>query len=227
MVSVDEEGAVTCDVVDVSSLALRTYAGLLVAAEAGRYRIELTSQAHLAEGIRVVLNVHTASHLRVVGTVEEACPGLVWVRERRVQTPDKRAYPRMAGGIFLRYRVVSAEQAQRVHARQSWLAGSPELGDAAGWRTPSPLMNFSVTGLCFDDSLHVELGDLLLCEFATGPDLPRWRATARVMRIAGSKAPSELAPGATHQISVEFESMPTAAIEHLTAYTLRLQQLGL
>jgi hypothetical protein len=134
----------------------------------------------------------------------------------------------MYGGIHIRYRVLAADRAEATAT--AWVSGEAAAASEGDWREPDPFMDFSGTGLRFEDQLHCKINDLLLMELALPASEERWRATARVLRVdpirpedieGRDEGKPEVAP--THQIAVEFESLPAGATEALTAFGMRIQ----
>jgi hypothetical protein len=227
LLTVGREVSVPVDIINVSSPALRTREGRVRRFADAVYEIELTDDApDLEVGTRVVLNLRDGGRRRVTAIVESHKGRELRVLERSASTPDKRIYPRLAGGIPLRYRVLSTDE--DVGAAHPWLLGEDDDAEATGaWRSPDPFMNFSVTGLRFDDAQACAAGDRLLCEFGVPGDQRRWRALARVVRLDPIPTNEPTDDGATHHVAVAFEQLPDAAAEALTQYTLRLQRAHL
>ncbi|MEW6441286.1 MAG: PilZ domain-containing protein [bacterium] len=188
----------------------------------------------LQPGIRVVLEDGRAG-VRLMGTVKEAQGTRLLVETGRAVRPDKRGFPRLPGGICLRYLALSAGE-ERLSERWMNREDPEKLG--GDWREPDPFMDFSGSGLRFEDELVCKVGDLLLLELRVPPSEQRWRAKARVVRVeptvpgnADAEDREEMEKGekgrrkrvATHQIAVEFEDLPREAREALTAFTLRIQ----
>jgi hypothetical protein len=91
-------------------------------------------------------------------------------------------------------------------------------------------MDFSGTGLRFEDQLHCRTNDLLLIELALPSSEDRWHATARVVRVdpIGPEDPEggdveERKRDPTHQIAVQFVDLPTEATEALTTFAISIQ----
>ncbi len=202
------------DVINVSSPGLTTCSGHILRFEDAVYHIELESSLTLQIGTRLVINLLESPRRRVTATVQ-ATDGLhVEALEHRATPPDNRDYPRLAGGIRLRYRVAAEGEAG------GWLAGDEAPGP---WLEPDPLMNFSVTGLRFDDDKHCSDGDTLLCEFGVPEQTGAWRAIARVVRVL----PLAEGAAATHSVAIQFVELPSGASDALTEYALRLQRAAL
>jgi hypothetical protein len=91
-------------------------------------------------------------------------------------------------------------------------------------------MNFSGSGIKFNDQPHCKVDDLILMELQVTPLQDRWHATGRVVRVELLQ-PDELEGFdeerhkyiPTHQIAVHFEDIPEEAREALTAFGLKIQ----
>ncbi len=89
------------------------------------------------------------------------------VKTERVVDSDKREFPRLQGGLSVRYRVLADREAGR--SSKAWLAGEDLPPGDGEWREPDPFMDFSGSGLRFDDQLVCEEEDLLLVEMQVPP----------------------------------------------------------
>lgn len=160
---------------------------------------------------------------RAIVTLLGRRDGRLLVQVVRVPTADKREYPRMHGGITLRYhRLPTTDRADAVDA---WLRGGKPSSEE---HEPDPFMNFSVTGLAFDDVVTCAEGDQLGF-LLTVPGAPHtWRGVAEVVRVA--KIPiderDESIP-ATHRIAVNFVELPDEARVALGKHTERIQEAWL
>lgn len=139
-------------------------------------------------------------------------------RVDRTPAPDRRSYPRSYGALHVRYDVRRVMNDAEI---DEWLHGS-----AAGSPpyAPDPFMNFSPSGLAFDDLPRAVPGELLLMEIVIPPDPRPHRLTARVMRVEALPADErdEGTPG-THRIAVRFEGVGAGTTEALLRYTVRIQ----
>jgi hypothetical protein len=146
--------------------------------------------------------------------------GLLRAKVVRVPTPEKREYPRMNGGITLRYFVAKGEAGV-----DAWMRGGEPTGPV---HEPDPFMNFSVTGLAFDDLETCKDGDLLAFTI-TVPGAPvTWRgacSVVRVWRIPVDERDDSIP--ATHRVAVHFTDVPDDAREALKAHTERIQDAWL
>lgn len=179
-------------------------------------------QHGFAEGMKVIVDAGEATELRVVGTIGLVQDNLIHVESRSLVRRDKRIFPRTYGGIRLRYQVVPAA------AVPAWIdQGAAPDGT---WFQPDPFMDFSGSGLKFEDIENCKAEDVLLLELHIPPSDEAYRASARVVRLfpippeeieAAEREPDQ--PAATHQIAVHFDSLPPEAVEALMAFTLRVQ----
>lgn len=186
-------------------------------------------EPRLAPGMRLVLDGGPDRRFRIKGLIAEAEGNRLRVDTERVVPPDKRSFPRMYGGIHLRYRVLAPGETEKDFA--AWLAGADLQGREGGWREPDPFMDFSGTGLRFEDELHCGQDDHVLIELRLPAAEHAWRTAARVVRVdpirpddwkRGEEADQEQAR--THQIAVEFIDLPADATEALTEFAMRIQE---
>jgi len=163
LLPVGERLNVSVDIVNVSSPSLRTHHGTVVRFSQAMYDIDLDEDApDLEVGTRLVLNLLSGVRRRVTATIREREGMHLRAQEHRATAPDNRHYPRLAGGVPLRYRVADSRRLDQEIDR--WMTGEDDPAPPSAWRTPDPFMNFSVTGLRFDDEALVEADDALLCE---------------------------------------------------------------
>lgn len=156
---------------------------------------------------------------RAIAAVESRDGSRLAVRVVKVPKPDLREFPRMMGGIELRYALAPKGETPEV---LTWLAGGAMPAVA---RSPDPYMSFSTGGFAFDDIETCAEGDLLMLDFLV-PDHPqRFRATGRVVRV--SRIPiDERDEGvdATHRIAVTLENVSPEARAALVDHTARCQE---
>lgn len=190
------------------------------------YEIEMqTSPSVVRRGSRVVINFEDAEPLRVVTRVLAADGARLRLEEKRVAAADQRAFPRVVGGIPLRYHVLPpADDLQA--ARWNWVNVATSADDYGPWFESDPFMSFSVTGLAFEDTRSCREADTLLVEMGVGEHPERWRATAKVVRVEPIPRDDRgaSADGATHRIAVEFIDIPRDAVLALEAFTLKIQR---
>lgn len=210
--------SIPVDVVNVSSQTLRTHEGTVRHFADGVYDIELTELApDLEDGVRAVLNLRRPAR-RVTATVIRRDQRRILVQERRAVMPDNRIYPRLVGGIPLRYQVVGDDVEGALRAWRD-----DEAPPSDGWIVPDPFMNFSVGGVRFHDDVARVAGDLLLCELGVAHGTERWRAVGEVIRVVELEDDDDGA----YSIAVQFVDLDPGARDALTAYTLQLQRAGL
>jgi hypothetical protein len=178
--------------------------------------------------MRVVLDGGPERDVRIKGRIATIEGHRLRVETERVVPPDKRSFPRMYGGIHVRYRVLTEGESEEVGS--AWVSGAEGPGREGAWREPDPFMDFSGTGLRFEDQLHCKREDLLLIELALPSSEDRWRATGRVVRVDPigqedllGRDEEERKRAPTHQIAVQFVDLPTEATEALTNFAMRIQ----
>jgi len=186
------------------------------------------SESTIPVGTRVIVDAGKKHPLRIMGQIVEASGPSIRVEPERVLKPDKRDFPRMQGGIRVRYRVIT--EGTNPSAVSAWIDGGDSLENGESWHEPDPFMDFSGSGLKFEDQLNCKVGDSLLMELQVPLSQEVWRATSRVVRIDAlppvdkdelDDVKRELSP--THQIAVQFTRIPQGAIEAIGAFTLRIQ----
>ncbi len=149
--------------------------------------------------------------------------GKVLVKITRVPTADKREYPRMNGGIVLKYHVLP--KANLEEAVDAWLNGGRAV---APEHEPDPFMNFSVTGLAFDDVETCTDGDRIALVLTIPKEPHAWRGTGHVVRVW--RIPIDERDDtidATHRVAVEFVDLPDEARVALGRHTERIQEAWL
>ena len=176
----------------------------------------------LEPGSQVILDLTAVQSARVIATVSEVQGTRLCVIQKSVNEPDKRVFPRLYGNVSLRYRLASHESEPAV---QAWLSGGLEAAGEHEWHTPDSFMNFSVTGLKFEDAKSCVVGDVLLAEFGVPTSENRFRSTARVIRVFPKEVelPEDQETEATHNIALEFLEMPKEGREALSEFTLLIQ----
>lgn len=221
LLAVGDDLEVRVDVIHVSSPNMRTRNGWIRRFDDSVYHVELEDEApDITAGSRVVLNWSEGRGRRVSATVTHRDGCRLEARERRAAPVDQRLWPRQVGGVHLRYRVLRAEEGERLW--RAWMDGE-DVGDGP-WRNPDPFMNFSVTGLRFDDDCDCQSGDVLICELGIPGTDHAWRAAARVVRVWPVPEEEREAGSTAKRVAVQFTELPTDAAEALTHYTLRLQR---
>ncbi|MFT4979374.1 MAG: hypothetical protein ACI8S6_005284, partial [Myxococcota bacterium] len=181
--------------------------------------VDLSSPASAGlKGSQAIITFPTAGAPRMTAQIIHADGNHLSLISPKLRPRDKRLYPRLYGNIPLHYRAHRAEEGELAVHR--WLAGSTHDGPQVPLRSPEPFMNFSVSGVCFEDSIGYDKDTLLLLEFGVGESGERWRATGRIIRS------DELPEGDTplHQIAVNFETLPDEAMEALSEFTLTIQE---
>ena len=124
---------------------------------------------------------------------------------------DRRLFPRLNGGLPIRFQATTASGAM------DFLAGSDP--DPTAWVTPDPYMNFSVEGLELYADQAFPKGQNVVIELRIGTDPQTWRCTGHVVRSSESGDPDY-----PHTTAVQFDQIPPAASEALAEFTATLQK---
>ncbi len=197
--------------------------GRCVAQAADALTLEVPEGTDLPAASTVIVDFAAESGVsRVIASVTSVEGGRVALKVTRVPIPEKREYPRMNGGIVLKYFVVPGKDDAAVDA---WIGGGEPVGKL---HEPDPFMNFSVTGLAFDDLETCADGDTLGFTITVPGAGHTWRGAARVVRVW--KIPIDERDDsipATHRIAVNFLSLPDDAAEALRLHTQRIQEAWL
>jgi hypothetical protein len=89
-------------------------------------------------------------------------------------------------------------------------------------------MDFSVSGLRFEDQLRVVPGERIAIELGLPTASETWPGEARVVRVEeippDEQSFGESGQPLTHRIAVHLEQLPQAATAALIAFTLKIQQ---
>ncbi len=145
------------------------------------------------------------------------------VKVTRVPVSDQREFPRMHGGISLRYHILARTNPEA--ASEAWLRGAEPPAQEF---EPDPFMNFSVTGLAFDDIESCRANDLLGFVITIPHEPHTWRGVASVIRVwrIPIDERDDTIP-ATHRIGVTFVDLPDDARAALGRHTERIQEAWL
>lgn len=203
--------------------------GTLAGREGERLEVLLEGESDFQPGMRVAVAGRTEGSLRILGTVSESQGRKLWIETGRVIPEEKRAFPRMPGGIRLRYGVLSGEDVEKVC--RSWMSGEANVCGIVQWREPDPFMDFSASGLRFEDERPCQVGDTVLLELEVPGASEVWRAVARVVRVepldrggdGAEPGGANSGRGPAYAIAVHFTDLPAGAREALGAFTLRIQ----
>lgn len=208
-----EAGATVRLVHTSGGVPVLTYAQV-VRTERGNVFLALTARTALEAGARVILEPTVGDASRHIVAIIAATERTLTARIISASNRDRREYPRLSGRVDVRYGVCSNE-ADAI----SWMRG----GDVAGIEhAPSPWMEFSATGLAFEDVPFTREGEDLLMDLRLPGHSTRWRCVARVIRLL----PIAEADGpATHRVCVNFEQIEPEATVALAQYTLRVQEV--
>ena len=220
----DSSSSVPVEVVSTSTEVPFVAEGRITDFIDGSYTINLVREpANLVPGHVAILNFTDGSAPRVIASVTHVEGTEIVCLQQKVRDREKRAFPRLHGGLPLLYRVAGAGTAAEALVR-GWLSG--EGGTEEGtWYQPDEFMNFSVTGLRFEAPDIAAEGDALLLELGVRGSSERWRCSARVVRIFG--IPDDERDPATeyrHRLAVRFEHIPDGAQQALSEMTLDIQE---
>lgn len=224
-VTMDKSIAVPVEVVCTASEVPFVAEGRISRFSEGTYTIALDRDAtRLESGNAVILNFLDGTTPRVIARITEVRNNEVTCSQQKVREREKRAFPRLHGGLPVRYQVVGAGAAADAIVA-AWLAGDDGPSTEGDWHAPDEFMNFSVTGLRFEAPDIANEGDALILELGVRGHKPRWRCGARVVRIFDIP-PDEQDPdtGFKHRLAVSFEEIPPAAQQALSEMTLDIQE---
>jgi len=178
-------------------------------------------------GSQVIISFHDMDLPKVIANVVGNNVGVITCTPKVVKEPERRYYPRLFGGIQLRYKVLRGQDASEVAAR--WIAHGTTK-DSSQWLSPDEFMNFSVTGLAFDTTTGTTADDLLLLDLSFRRKPERFRATGRVVRvlpIPEDERDPEIQVGGepvSQRVAIDFQELPSGARAELVAMTLAIQE---
>ncbi|HND29792.1 MAG TPA: hypothetical protein PLA94_07320 [Myxococcota bacterium] len=136
----------------------------------------------------------------------------------RIRHQDQRDAARLYAGLRLSYCVVPAGTPVDVAA---WMAGGEARGEL---HQPDPYMNFSLTGLQFEDVDRCSGGDSILFTLQLPKKRAVWRGVGRVVRVGViPTGERESESHATHRIAMQFTELPEEARAALLDLTGRMQ----
>jgi hypothetical protein len=142
--------------------------------------------------------------------------------EVRMKHTDLREYPRMYAGIQLEYTAIPGDDSAVAEDIERWNKGEAV---SRSFRSPDPFMNFSATGLQFEDIKACNDNDTLLVLIQIPKQDISWRALARVVRV--SEIPEDQRDEyseATHRVAVHFVQLSEEARVALREHTLKIQR---
>jgi hypothetical protein len=143
-----------------------------------------------------------------------------------LQSKDSRYFPREYGRIDLRYTVARGEGANG--AGREWVEGRAPVEGGARWYQPDPFMDFSASGLCFQDDAPLAEQDLLLLEMKLPMRSEPYRATGRVVRAMDLESIDLESDGPQlRSVAVNFEELPRETVEALVDFTDHVQSRAL
>jgi len=225
--------SVSVDLVCTSLVPPMIARGRITLFDGEAYELEVDEPVPpVSPGSQVILDFADDNRPRVIAAVSEVQGRRIRVSEKSVSHRDKRAFPRLYGSVKLNYRKVEASESEK--ALETWLEGGLEEAGAQ-WHTPDPFMNFSVTGLKFEDQETCANNDVLLLEFSVPTSTKTFRCKSRVARLAPLEPGTSISdhedsierrgdqPAPTHSVAVEFIDMPQDGREALSEFTLLIQ----
>ncbi len=222
LVPVGDAVSIPVEIIFLTPSGPRTCFGRLVRHGGDKVEVELGPDdvTFAREGTRTMVDSGESSLIRMVGVVEGVQSSRVSIAVEKSVRRDLREYPRTYGGIHLRYRVLDSKDA--ADAVISWMGGEDAEGELGLWRRPDPYMNFSATGLRFEEpQATCTGGDLVLLEMDVPTSPVPWRAVAEVVRCAPLPE-EEQTEDATHFIALSFTDIPSEASQALARFTLRV-----
>ncbi len=222
LVPVGDAVSIPVEIIFLTPSGPRTCYGRLVRHGGDQVEVELNPDdvTFARQGTRTMVDSGESSLIRMVGVVEAIDVGRASIAVEKSVRRDLREYPRTYGGIHLRYRVLAEQGAAEVAA--SWMAGEEAEAELGRWRRPDPYMNFSATGLRFEEpEATCKGGDLVLLEMDVPTSPVPWRAVAEVVRCAPLPE-EEQTDDATHFVALTFTDIPSEASQALARFTLRV-----
>jgi len=203
--------------------------GQITSIEPGVYDVILDNpEPSLNAGMRVVLAGGPKSTIRMNALITDISENRLRVKTIRQIQPEKRAFPRLYGGLNVRYRIVEKDDEATLPA--AWLNNEENLSQKGVWYEPDPFMDFSSAGLKFEDRDYCQADDLLLLELKIPSLEEASHVTAQVVRV--EPIPQDQIDGAeeagqnsavTHQIAIKFLAISDEAAEALASFTLKIQ----
>ena len=204
--------------------------GHLTTSEPGLFTVSLEEiEPALKPGMRVVLAGIPENPLRINALITGISENRLTAKTIREVREEKRDFPRLYGGIKVRYRVVKKEEDSSLI--KAWVDGDDSLSQKGEWHEPDPFMDFSSSGLKFEDQPRCTAGDILLLEIQVPTSKDRWHATARVVRVEA--IPQDQADPLSKeaadndstncQIAIHFQALPNDAAEAIAAFSLKIQ----
>lgn len=213
--------SVPVEVLALSAVPPLIVPGLVTTTRGDRGFLDLEAPVALKPNLELALDASRSAGCRIVARVVGVRGARVSLQVIRVLPTDQRLFPRMWGGIVLRYRVSTGDE-----EAASWLAGAPAEGS---WHQPEPYMDFSGSGLRFEDRPTCARGDTVLFEFQVPGQAEGRRGTARVLRVDPLPAaeveewdPAD-GPAPSHEVVLNFVDLGPGALDALMEFTSRLQ----
>lgn len=208
----------TVSVMLMTEMPPRIVEGVVLEQVEGHLEVALPEGTAMPKaGAALVLEFPGGSQAREMATVLSV-EGQKFRTKVRIRHQDQRDAARLYAGLRLSYCVVAAGKPVDGAA---WMAG----GDAPGELVqPDPYMNFSLTGLQFEDVERCTGGDCILFTLQLPKKRAVWRGVGRVVRV-GIIPPGERESEsqATHRIAMQFTELPEEARAALLDLTSRMQ----
>ncbi len=208
----------TVSVMLMTEMPPRIVEGVVLEHADGHVEVALPDGTSMPKpGAALVLEFPGSGQPREMATVLSV-EGQKFKTKLRIRHQDQRDAARLYAGLRLSYCVVPADKPVDAAA---WLAG----GDAPSELfQPDPYMNFSLTGLQFEDVARCAGGDFILFTLQLPKKRAVWRGIGKVVRV-GVIPPGERESEsqATHRIAMQFTELPEEARAALLDLTGRMQ----
>jgi hypothetical protein len=180
----------------------------------------------LGVGDAIVLDFPDPSIPLARGRVEAVETDALHFRLVEAKERDPREFERVVAPLSVRYCPAPSEPDDATV--RTWLEDGIAPG-GAGWHRPDPLVDFSASGISFEDRATCRPGDRLFLELGVPGRDDRWRALAKVLRVdpLTPDAFVERDPDvrASHQIAVVLDAMRAQDRQALLEHTLESQRL--
>jgi hypothetical protein len=173
----------------------------------------------ITAGAQVILDLTELQGARVIATISEVQGRHMKAAQKAVSEPDKRAFPRLYGSVKLQYRSPNSGESEATI--DAWMSSGLESAGER-WYRPDPFMNFSVTGLKFEESTVHEIGDVLLLSLSIPTSDMTFRCRGKVARCKELPNQSGVAIK-NNSIAVEFLDLLPEGREALSEFTLLIQ----
>tara|TARA_B110000037_G_C17106126_1_gene499899 strand:- start:1022 stop:1699 length:678 start_codon:yes stop_codon:yes gene_type:complete len=173
----------------------------------------------ISVGAQVILDLTEIRGARVIATISEVQGSHMKAAQKAVSEPDKRAFPRLYGSVDLAFRAIKPDESEA--SIDAWISSGLETAGES-WHSPDPFMNFSVTGLKFEEYTTHKIGDVILLGFTVPTSESIFRCRGKVARCKELPNQSGVAIK-SNSIAVEFLDMSPEGREALSEFTLLIQ----